>query len=660
MVINFYKQQEEARRQEKIMLLLFVFMSVILTILLTKAIDWGYAFISNRTKEIPDELSLLELLLINILFFSSICTASFYKVKQLSKGDYSSIMMGGVLLDDDLNNLRAVQLKNTVEEMAIAAGIPVPKIYVLKNEPSVNAFAAGIRHTDMVVGITRGSLEYLNRDELQGVAAYQMAQIINGYARLNTLIYGVLFGLQFVYSVFAKIYNKIAKSVGERQDPFNIGFVSFTVFFIVMLPIFPLWLVAYSGHFVAKMIKSIICRENVFKADATAVQLSRNPNGIASVLQKSLHTQWSYILFADGFLLDLEHLLFTFGNNPIYEFQILHTHPDTQQRIQKLLPYWRGTPITTEDDAPRPSQDTPFYNQIKVQNVLGASERSWQKTLENEEVKILPTGLQNHDIVYDAVATAAALGIIGGLNETALTQTEIKDEAYWRNAARQPEQASAVVVAMLARHSDNKQACLAIAELFSQELHKNIKALLENALPDEQRFAILAIALPNLRLNVIGEENINKYKKFLQQIIKADDKMTLFEHCVYAAVSGSLKTSLMAGFLSSIPKDKLKQEIIELLALTATHCNHGKNAEQAFTVACVECRLGLMKYNHAIPLGRLSSLLQKLDHLSITDKKELLTALNTIANFDETLDNSEKDWLSAVAIAWGMPTYPNQ
>ena len=88
MVMNFYREQEQARKQEKIMLLLFVFISVLLTIILTKAIDWGYAFVSNRTQDIPDELSLLELLLISILFFSSICTASFYKVKQLSKGNY--------------------------------------------------------------------------------------------------------------------------------------------------------------------------------------------------------------------------------------------------------------------------------------------------------------------------------------------------------------------------------------------------------------------------------------------------------------------------------------------------------------------------------------------------------------------------------------------
>ena len=650
MVMNFYREQEQARKQEKIMLLLFVFISVLLTIILTKAIDWGYAFVSNRTQDIPDELSLLELLLISILFFSSICTASFYKVKQLSKGNYSSIMTGGILLDDN-NNVRAKQLRNTVEEMAISAGIPVPKIYVLENEPSVNAFAAGIRHTDMVVGITRGSLEYLNRDELQGVAAYQMAQIINGYARLNTLIYGVLFGLQFIYSAFSKIYNKVAKSVSERTDPFNIGIGTFTVFFILMIPIFPLWLVAYMGHFSAKMIKSKICRENVFRADATAVQLTRYPNGIASVLQKSLQTQWSYILFADEFLHNLEHLLFTFGNNPIYEFQILHTHPDTQQRIKKILPHWRGTEIITENDAPRPTQDTPFYNQTAVKNVLGASEHSWQKILEKEEVKIIPTLAQNHEMAYDAVATAAVLGIMGGATRH---DTTVENEAYWFAAARQPEKASAVVVAMLARHSDNKKACLDIAELFSQELHNNIKNLLEHALPDERRFAVLVVALPNVRLNIIGEENINKYKHFLQEVIKSDDKITLFEHCVYAAVSGSLKMSLMAGFLPPVGKDKLKSEIIELLNLTAQHSNSGHHAEKAFQAALTECGFAQTAYRDNIPLGRLSSLLHTLDRLSFADKRTLMNTIHTIADFDEQRSKEENDWISTLAIAWEL------
>ncbi|MBQ9725273.1 MAG: M48 family metalloprotease [Neisseriaceae bacterium] len=637
MAMNFYKQQEQARRQEKIMFALFLLLSLLLTMVITKAIDWAFL----------GKLSLPSLLTINILLLATIYSVSFDKVKKLlATGNRLADSAGGSLLEE-VDNSRKTQLRNIIEEMAIAAGVPVPHIYVLKKEPSINAFAVGLKPTDMAIGVTQGCLDYLNRDELQAVMAYEMGQIINGYTRLNTLMYGVLFGLQFLYSFLEKNFLNTMNQIQELKTQQENKLLPYFGTIITTIILLPLYIVAYLGHLSAKMIKSIICRENVFKMDATAVQLSRHPDALASALNKSLKPQWKYILFADDFSTHLEHLLFTFGNDPVYEFEMLRTHPETGQRIQKILPSWQA--ILKNNDEPLSYVSD---EQTKITHILGSRDSSAYQTL--NDLHIIPTIDKNQQMVYDTVATAAVLGIIGGMNETALTQTEIKDEAYWRNAARQPEQASAVVVAMLARHSDNKQACLAIAELFSQELHKNIKSLLENALPDEQRFAILAIALPNLRLNVIGEENINKYKKFLQQIIKADDKMTLFEHCVYAAVSGSLKTSLMAGFLSSTPKDKLKQEIIELLALTATHCNHGKNAEQAFQAACNECGLGVCAYQNNIPLGRLSSLLQTLDRLSLSDKQQILTALENIAHFDETLDNSEKDWLSAVAIAWGI------
>ena len=637
MVMNFYKEQEKARRQEKIMLLLFVVATCLLAIIFVQTLSLSVRlFLMVFGDNQSSGLSSSALWTIALVLIFGIMYLSWRKLKELSNGKYVAIVSGGYRLT---NNVRQQQIVNTVEEMAISAGIPVPKIYILENEPSVNAFAAGVRSTDMVIGLTRGCLEYLNRDELQGMVSYQMAQIVSGYARLNSMIYGVLFGLEFLHNKLAKFMKGSAKLADPR------------VLWLI-ISIFPIWALGYLGHFFAKIIKSIICRENVFKADAIAVQLSRNPNGIASVLQKSLQTKWSYILFADELLLDLEHLLFTFGNNPIYEFQILHAHPDTEERIKKILPHWRGTPIATEDSTPRPSQESPFYNQTKVRNILGASERSDKKTMGIEELNIIPTLSQNHEVAYDAVATAAALGIIGGINDMALPKGEIKDEAYWFAAARLPEKASAVIVAMLSRHSDNKKACLDIAELFNNELHNNIKELLEHALPDNRRFAVLAVALPNLRLNIVGEDNIKKYKQFLQEVIKADDKITLFEHCLYAAVSGSLKTSLMASFLSPIAKDKLKTEIIELLSLTATHCNNGKNAEKSFIVACVECQFGLIEYNNTIPLGRLSSLLQKLDHLSITDKQQILTALENIANFDKEVSESEKDWLSAIKIAW--------
>ena len=90
---------------------------------------------------------------------------------------------------------------------------------------------------------------------------------------------------------------ELIKEFWQSKDPRIIWFI---------VALLPLWLIGYLGHFAAKIIKSIICRENVFQIDATAVQLSRNPNGLASVLQKSLHSEYSYLLYADSFLLTLE------------------------------------------------------------------------------------------------------------------------------------------------------------------------------------------------------------------------------------------------------------------------------------------------------------------------------------------------------------------
>ena len=115
---------------------------------------------------------------------------------------------------------------------------------------------------------------------------------------------------------------------------------------------------------------------------------------------------------------------------------------------------------------------------------------------------------------------------------------------------------------------------------------------------------------------------------------------------------GCLKTSLMAGFLPSVAKDKLKPEIIELLNLTAQHSNSGRHAEKAFQAALTECGFAQTAYRDNIPLGRLSSLLQSLDRLSMGDKHLLLNAIKNIANFDGNMAHSEKDWLSALTIAW--------
>ena len=627
MTFNFYQEQKHARRQARFMFVLFFLFSIFLTIILAKSIDWSWylfkGILANRDPSVPHHLPLPVFYTITILLLLPIFFASIYKLKQLSHAYYSISSLGVTLLGK-IDSFRANQLQNVIEEMAISANIPVPRIYVLENEPSVNAFSIGLKSVDMSICVTKGCLEQLNRDELQGVAAYEMAQIINGYARLNTLIYGVLFGLEFIYLTIGEIHKFLFDSFkgDDLTHPYPqegndsaAGIFIYLEIIVLLFPFwFPLWLVSYSGHFAAKIIKSIICRDNVFQIDATAVQLSRNPNGLASVLQKSLQTEYSYFLRADSFLLNLEHLLFVFGSNPKYEFSLLRTRPETERRIQKILPNWHGELPETQDDMPK-----------------------------NDEQ-------QNNKTAYASFGVAAE--IMANFSNNAVIRTEIKDDAYWFMAARQPEQAAAVIVAMLVCHSQDNKACLDIAQMFDIKLYNNIKYLLEHNLSDERRFALLSVALPNVRLSITNEEKMKQYKQLLQNIIQADKQTTLFEHCVFAAVSGSLKND--TGSLLPVAKNKYLNEIRELLSLTATHCNNGKYARQAFNNACQLCNITPAGYRDNIPLEYLSQLLQTLNRLPADEKQRILAALKNIANADNNITSHEQDWLVTIVLAWGM------
>ncbi len=122
--------------------------------------------------------------------------ASLFKTSLLSAGGGRvATDMGGTLVPADVQDPLRRRLRNVVEEMAIASGVPVPEIYVLEEESSINAFAAGFTPSDAAVAVTRGTLELLDRDELQGVIAHEFSHILNGDMRLNIRMMGVLYGI---------------------------------------------------------------------------------------------------------------------------------------------------------------------------------------------------------------------------------------------------------------------------------------------------------------------------------------------------------------------------------------------------------------------------------------------------------------------------------
>jgi Zn-dependent protease with chaperone function len=254
-----------------------------------------------------------------------IAFGSLTKIAQLSAGGkVVAEELGGKLLLPETADPQERQLLNVVEEMAIAAGMPVPPVYLLDQESGINAFAAGFRPQDAVLGMTRGSLEQLSRDELQGVVGHEFSHILNGDMRLNIRLMGVLNGILFVY-----IAGRMLMYSGSSSDEEGNS-----------LGLFGLALVGLGGIGLlgGRLIQSAASRQREFLADASAVQFTRNPDGIAGALEKI--GQFSSRV-ASPKSETASHLFFGNVLSGLWSGDWFATHPPLAERIARV----RGVPL---------------------------------------------------------------------------------------------------------------------------------------------------------------------------------------------------------------------------------------------------------------------------------------------------------------------------
>jgi Zn-dependent protease with chaperone function len=209
---------------------------------------------------------------VSVVTISLISLASFYKILCLRQGGcVIAEELGGRLIITETASEQEQQLLNIVEEMAIASGIPIPKVYLLDREPSINAFAAGFSLNDAVIGVTRGCVEQFNRDELQGVIAHEFSHILNGDMRLNLRLMGLLHGILFIFL--------IGREMLRIRDEGNDGFRLWGLALALMA-------IGGIGLLCGRLIKAAVSRQREFLADASAVQFTRNPDGISGALHK--------------------------------------------------------------------------------------------------------------------------------------------------------------------------------------------------------------------------------------------------------------------------------------------------------------------------------------------------------------------------------------
>lgn len=325
-MMDFQSHQEEAEQKTFRLVALFALgllaMTAVVTALLTALLFYG-------SREIQP---LSALAIAGPLTVLGVMGAALIKSAEINRGggSYVAKSLGGRLLDDGGDNPAEQRLNNVVEEIAIASGMPKPAVFVLDNESSINALAAGPTSESAAIGVTRGALVHLNRAELQGIIGHEMSHIRNADTRLKTRIVGWVFGIAAIAVLGRMLLVGSWMTPRRRGREGNSGM-------LVLLAGLGLVIIGAVGLLFARMIQAAVSRQREYLADASAVQYTRDPSGLAGALIK-IGAVGRQNQIRAAHVTETNHLFFSSAIG-----SAIATHPPIEERIRRLQPDWDGT-----------------------------------------------------------------------------------------------------------------------------------------------------------------------------------------------------------------------------------------------------------------------------------------------------------------------------
>ncbi|MCH8263887.1 MAG: M48 family metallopeptidase [Proteobacteria bacterium] len=362
--MNFFESQDSAKRNTGRLIFLFVLAVLSLIIVTNLLVMFLLGFTGSEMTGMAAVNTMRfdwgTFWLIGASVTGVVLLGSLYKIASLRGGGARiAEMMNGRLLLSGSQDLNERRVLNVVEEMAIASGIPVPPVYLME-EDGINAFAAGYSPSDAIVAVTRGTIETLSREQLQGVIAHEFSHILHGDMRINIRLIGVLHGIMVLGLIG---YHLMLGSMYSRRSKNSGGIVFLGIGLIV---------IGFVGTFFGNLIKAAVSRQREFLADASAVQFTRNPDGIAGALmQIAKHSEHSYLSNPNSS--EISHTLFEEGRVSALS-RMYATHPPLEDRIRAILPNWDGNydvgTVASDADA-EPAKPAAVSQQEKARAMLG-------------------------------------------------------------------------------------------------------------------------------------------------------------------------------------------------------------------------------------------------------------------------------------------------
>ena len=624
--MDFFSHQDQARKRTTQLVLLFVaaVASLIVALnLLIAALFMGAE--GNPNASLFDYVTLEQWFWISAGVITVIGGASLVKWLMLRGGGrVVAESLGGRLLLPNTQDFYERRLLNIVEEMALAAGMPVPPVYVLSDQ-SINAFAAGYQPSDAVIGVTQGCMEQLSRDQLQGVVAHEFSHILNGDMRLNIRLMAVLFGLLFIALIGRFMLEASARGSRVRSSNKNNGAAVFMLLGLGLL------IIGYGGVLFGNLIKAAVSRQREFLADASAVQFTRNPASISGALKVIGYGSGSEISSPERE--ETAHLFF--GQAIPFHIRLFATHPPLEDRIRRVDPRWDGRYLPPQT----------------------------RQAAEQETPTAVPTGAAQTAGLSALAATAAMADAIGTAQAAEAAPSSIDVWPMLLDTAHDSYQVRALICTLLLadpRRLVHEQQLELLRVQQGQDFYRQVLRLLPatQKLRPEQRLPLVERAMPALKQ--LSAPQYQDFRQTLMQLAKADGEIDIFEWCLYRLILQYLNPHFgdvrpLAARYSAV-KD-IRDQVATVLSVLA-HFGHDTDAAatQAFAKACTAAGFtGLQLQPRSNSLKPLNLALSKLSEAYPHLKGRLIKAMQAAIHSDGALRPVELDLVRTIAAIMEVP-----
>ncbi|CAH1554168.1 M48 family metallopeptidase [Vibrio rotiferianus] len=617
--MDFFDHQDTARQRTGLLVFLFSLAVFVITGLVSVLSIGIYYGVTGEPFDQNTAISYVLLCFAGVALMVAI--SSMIRLSDLSSNGGRGVAesIGGKLISSNTIDAKHRRLLNVVEEMSIASGIPVPPVYVMQEERGINAFAAGMSIDDAVIGVTQGALDTFTRDELQGVIAHEFSHILNGDMRMNTRLIGVLFGItciaHFGHLVLDNTHH--TSRVSRSSSDSDKGFAVIMLIAIVCL------VLGWVGTLFGSMIKAAISRQREFLADASAVQFTRNDQGISGALKKigghasgsSLDAQASS---------QMSHMMF--GQSSLSGFTgFFATHPPLEERIRRIEPNWDGS--------------------------FSRRNHSQASTFAHEQVSGFASdadfGSQDHE-PKSVTPTSSELSDTGKQLISQLPQDLV-------DIAREPYSSRFIALLLIFDGSDVQREM--IKGHIPMVSHAKLLPWLDYDLPLHLRLPLLELAIPALKSMSEGQKN--RLCQVLRELSQTDNHYSLGEWCVI----NLLEKQLLAPFGSTRQNKTFKQlqESVHWLLRELAWVTHSERegAQRAFNASLTslgfaETTLEAPNNNWRLSRAALELLLQ----LKPLQRRQFVKACRLAIESDGQITVAEGELYRVIACFLEVPEPP--